>query len=92
MLFRSKNISISDIANISGLSDFYLIHSFRKQYGITPHAYQIVMRINRAKELLKQGDNIASIATDLGFTDQSHFHRNFKKMVAATPKQYKKDL
>ena len=87
-----KNISISDIANISGLSDFYLIHSFRKQYGITPHAYQIVMRINRAKELLKQGDNIASIATDLGFTDQSHFHRNFKKMVAATPKQYKKDL
>lgn len=84
-----KNISISDI---SGLSDYYLIHSFRKQYGITPHAYQIVMRINKAKTLLKKGENIASIATDLGFTDQSHFHRNFKNMVAATPKQYKQSL
>ena len=87
-----KNISISEIAETSGLSDYYLIHSFRKQYGITPHAYQIVMRINKAKALLKEGENIASIATDLGFTDQSHFHRNFKNMVAATPKQYKQSL
>ncbi|MUL10144.1 helix-turn-helix domain-containing protein [Aliivibrio fischeri] len=87
-----KNISISEIAEVSGLSDFYLIHSFRKQYGITPHAYQIVMRINKAKALLKNGENIASIATDLGFTDQSHFHRNFKSVVAATPKQYKQSL
>ena len=41
----------------SDLSHYYLIHSFKKQYGITPHAYQIVMRINRAKALLKEGEN-----------------------------------
>ncbi len=86
-----KNMSISEIAKESGLSDFYLIHSFKKQYGITPHAYQMMMKINKAKDLLKKGNDIASIATDLGFTDQSHFHRHFKSIVAATPKQYKID-
>ncbi|MGX9522668.1 AraC family transcriptional regulator [Vibrio mediterranei] len=84
-----NNISIREIAQYSGLSEYHLIHSFRKSYGITPHAMQISMRINEAKVLLKRGNNIASVATELGFNDQSHFHRNFKKLVAATPLQYK---
>jgi AraC-like DNA-binding protein len=84
-------MSISEIAKESGLSHFYLIHSFKKQYGITPHAYQMMMKINKAKTLLKKGNDIVSIATDLGFTDQSHFHRHFKSIVAATPRQYKKN-
>lgn len=86
-----KNISIMDISKSCGMSNFYLIHSFKKQYGITPHAYQIVLRINKAKELLRKGEGITSVATDLGFTDQSHFHKSFKSMVAATPKQYKRN-
>ena len=56
---------------------------------MTPHAYQLARRINKAKTLLRYGTDIASVAVDLGFTDQSHFHRNFKQIVAATPKQYK---
>ncbi|OTA19836.1 AraC-family transcriptional regulator [Xenorhabdus beddingii] len=86
--FRS-NISVKDIAVHSELSEYHLIHAFRKTYGITPHAMQIAMRINEAKLLLKQGMKIASVATDLGFNDQSHFHRHFKKLVAATPAEYK---
>lgn len=84
-----NNISIKEIALHSGLSEYHLIHSFRKTYGIPPHAMQIAMRINEAKVLLKKGHNIVSVATELGFNDQSHFHRNFKKLVAATPAQYK---
>ncbi|MDC9594814.1 helix-turn-helix transcriptional regulator, partial [Xenorhabdus sp. IM139775] len=87
--FRS-NISVKDIAIHAQLSEFHIIHAFRKTYGITPHAMQIAMRINEAKILLKQGMKIASVATELGFNDQSHFHRNFKKLVAATPAEYKK--
>lgn len=71
---------------------FILSIHLENNMELTPHAYQIVMRINKAKALLKNGENIASIATDLGFTDQSHFHRNFKSVVAATPKQYKQSL
>lgn len=85
-----NNISIREIAKNAGLSEFHLIHAFKKSYGITPHAMQITMRINEAKVLLKKGDNIASVAAELGFNDQSHFHRHFKKLVAVTPTQYKR--
>ncbi len=84
-----KNITIDEIASVAGLSSFYLIRQFRKIFGITPHAYQISIRINKAKYLLRSGMDISTVAIRLGFTDQSHFHRNFKRMVAATPKQYK---
>ncbi|WP_092508026.1 AraC family transcriptional regulator [Xenorhabdus mauleonii] len=87
--FRN-NISIKDIAVQAELSEYHIIHTFRKTYGITPHAMQMAMRINEAKVLLKQGMKIASVAAELGFHDQSHFHRNFKKLVAATPAEYKK--
>lgn len=84
-----QNIKIDNIASAAGLSSYYLIHAFRKEFGMTPHAYQLARRINKAKTLLRYGSDIASVAVDLGFTDQSHFHRNFKQIVAATPKQYK---
>lgn len=84
-----KNISIKDIANITALSEYHVIHAFRRNYGITPHAMQITLRINEAKKLLKQGMSIVSVAAELGFHDQSHFHRNFKKRVAVTPAEYK---
>ncbi len=87
-----NNISVKDIALQSGLSEYHLIHAFRNSFGITPHAMQISMRINEAKLLLKRGQNIASVASELGFTDQSHFHRSFKKLVAATPAEYKTEL
>lgn len=85
-----ESISVKDIALHSGLSEYHLIHAFKKSYGITPHAMQVTMRINEAKALLKKGQAIASIAHDLGFNDQSHFHRNFKRLVAATPAEYRK--
>ncbi|MCA0935500.1 AraC family transcriptional regulator [Vibrio alginolyticus] len=84
-----KSISVKDIALNSGVSEYHLIHAFRKSYGITPHAMQISMRVNEAKALLKKGQDIASVANELGFNDQSHFHRNFKKLVAATPAEYR---
>ncbi|WP_105903196.1 AraC family transcriptional regulator [Vibrio gangliei] len=85
-----KCISVKDIARNSGLSEYHLIHAFRKSYGITPHAMQVSMRINEAKALLKKGQDIAAVASELGFNDQSHFHRNFKRLVAATPAEYRK--
>jgi AraC-like DNA-binding protein len=84
-----KDIKIDDIARATGLSRSHLIREFRNKYGMTPHAYQLAKRIDKAKELLRYGMDISTVAVNLGFTDQSHFHRNFKRIVAATPKQYK---
>jgi AraC-like DNA-binding protein len=82
------NLSLDEFESESGLSRFHLIRSFKKIYGQSPHAFQIDQRIKQSKVLLKQGRGIAEIAAILGFSDQSHFQRNFKKRLAITPKYY----
>lgn len=82
------NHSLDDLAKESGLSRHHLIRSFKQSYGLSPHAYQLDERIKHAKTLLKSGCSLIDTANLLGFTDQSHMQRNFKKRLAITPKQY----
>jgi AraC-like DNA-binding protein len=56
--------------------------------GITPHAYRLNCRIDRARELLRQGRDIAETALECGFYDQSHLHRHFKAVTTVTPREY----
>ncbi len=83
------NLSLSELAAIAGLSRYHLVRSFKQVYGLSPHAFQLNQRINRAKGLLREGRSIVDTANQLGFADQSHFQRNFKKRIALTPRQYR---
>lgn len=83
-----SNWSLEKFSEESGLSRYHLIRSFKDRYGQSPHAYQLDQRIKKAKSLLQDGTSLADTALQLGFADQSHFQRNFKKRVAVTPKQY----
>nr|WP_231665501.1 MULTISPECIES: helix-turn-helix domain-containing protein [unclassified Pseudoalteromonas] len=56
-----------------------MIRSFKQTYGLSPHAYQLDKRIKKAKNLLKSGHSIIETSHLLGFADQSHLQRNFKK-------------
>jgi len=82
------NHSLTDLAHESGLSRFHLLRTFKQTYGLSPHAFQLDERIKSAKTLLKSGHSIIDTSTALGFADQSHLQRNFKKRLAVTPKQY----
>ncbi|WP_411994694.1 AraC family transcriptional regulator [Agarivorans sp. DSG3-1] len=84
----SCSLSLSELAEVAGLSRYHLVRSFKRRYGLSPHAFQLNQRINRAKTLLREGSSIADTALTLGFADQSHFQRNFKKRLALTPRQY----
>ena len=86
----AENITLASMAETSGLSPYHLIRSFKQAYGQTPHAFQLDQRINRGKQLLKQGQTIVDVALQLGFADQSHFQRHFKKRHALTPKVYQR--
>jgi AraC-like DNA-binding protein len=83
-----SNWSLDQFSNETGLSRYHLIRSFKAHYGLAPHAYQLDQRIKKAKILLQQGKDLADTAQQLGFSDQAHFQRNFKKRVAVTPKRY----
>jgi AraC-like DNA-binding protein len=84
-----ENISLEELADKFRQNRFHLLRCFRNTYGLPPHAYQMNIRIERAKDMLKNGKSIADTAADTGFTDQSHFHRIFKKITAATPGEYR---
>tara|TARA_R110002020_G_scaffold2447_3_gene11488 strand:+ start:61285 stop:62016 length:732 start_codon:yes stop_codon:yes gene_type:complete len=81
--------SLVELAREYALSRYQLIRLFRRDTGLTPHAWLLDQRIQQAREQLRQGADLATLAQDLGFADQGHFQRMFKAHVAATPGRYR---
>ncbi len=88
----TSKLNINQISEAANLSNYYLIRAFKQKYGLTPHAFQIDQRINLSKMMLKSGTSLIETAFTTGFSDYSHFYRCFKKRVAATPRQYQKQV
>ena len=86
----ADNVSLAELANIAGISSFYLSRLFRREQGISLSAYQTQIKIDRAKQLLSQGMPISTAAAATGFYDQSHFGYHFKRLVGTTPGKYGK--
>jgi AraC-like DNA-binding protein len=84
----AENILLKDLSEIANLSPFHLSRTFLQEKGLPPHAYQTHLRIIRAKQMLCNGESLSSVASKLGFADQSHFTRHFKRIVGAAPGQY----
>ncbi len=66
----------------------HLVRSFTRQFGLSPHAYLIGRRIDAARHLILQGGAPADVAAAVGFYDQAHLTRHFKKHTATTPASY----
>lgn len=88
----ARDISLDDLSQQTGYSAGHLIRSFKQHYGLTPHAYLINQRIQLGQAALRQGQPIVEAALTAGFNDQPHFQRTFKRLVAATPNQYRAPL
>jgi len=84
----AENVSLEDLARLTGLSLFHLNRAFSREFGLPPHAFQTQVRIARAKTQLRQGATISQAAFDAGFVDQSHFTRHFRRLVGVTPGYY----
>jgi AraC-like DNA-binding protein len=82
-------VPLLELARLTGLSPYHLNRSFCRKIGMPPHAYQLQVRIARAKATLRAGASIARVALETGFADQSHFTRVFKRLVGDTPFQYR---
>jgi AraC-like DNA-binding protein len=81
-------VSLDELATVAGLSRFHLLRTFAHHTGLPPHAYQIHIRIERARKLLQAGELPSSVAAWTGFADQSHFTRHFKRIMGVTPGVY----
>lgn len=86
-----ENISVPQLADKAGLSQYHFIRSFKKETGFTPHEYIIFARINAAKYLLKNTQlPIREICDQSGFSCESVFCNAFKQRLYITPIQYRK--
>lgn len=84
----AETLSLVQLAALSGLSLHRFATAFREQVGMPPHRYQCHLRLQRARELLRQGMPPADIAAEVGFFDQSHLSRHFKRRYGVTPASF----
>lgn len=84
----AANVTLEELAAQTHLSSYHLLRLFKATYGLPPHAYLTQLRVQRAKRLLLAGQPIAAVALDVGFVDQSHLTRHFKRIVGVPPGQY----
>lgn len=83
-----QDLKLTDLAAISQISPYHFLRLFKQSLGITPHQYILQCRIEQAKYLLQHTElSIAEVANRVGFCDQSHLTRYFKRIVGVTPKQ-----
>lgn len=89
----ADGVSLSDLAREAGLSPFHFARQFRRTTGLPPHEYVTRCRVERARELLvRPGIGIADVAVQVGFCDQSHLARHYKRIFGLTPANFARSV
>ena len=80
------------MASDLGLSRYQLLRAFRTTMGIPPYAWLAQYRVKRARGLLASGLRPAEVATLVGFADQAHLTRWFRRVMGVTPAAYRNSV
>jgi AraC family transcriptional regulator len=84
-------LTLEQLAAVARVSPFHFARQFKAATGLPPHQYVIPRRVERAKQLLHAETDLslAEVAAHAGFSDQSQFTHHFKRLVGATPGQFR---
>ena len=89
-LHLAHPITLTDLANIAGLSRMHFAAQFRRATGVRPHDFVLRRRVARSQNMLLSSDlSMAQIALNHGFETQSHYTAVFKRMVGETPARWR---
>src|ERR1700736_1719904 len=89
----ADNIPLATMAELVRLSPYHFCRSFKCSFGMPPHRYHAVRRIERAKQLLANRElSVTTIALDVGFCDTSTFTAAFHRLTGQTPSRYRRNL
>ena len=87
------NLSLEGIAEAVGTSPTRLKTQFKQSTGWSPYQYVLQQRVEYAQRLLRRGDlTPGQVAIRVGFYDQSHLNRHFKRLVGVTPKEFQRSV
>jgi AraC family transcriptional regulator len=89
----AKDLSLSQLAAVAGMSPHYFAELFRRSTGHAPHRYVLLQRIERAKQgLHASGCSVVEVGLDAGFQNPSHFARMFRKFVGTSPSRFQSEM
>ena len=88
-----KNITLEELAQVSGMSPRYFCRVFKSMTGRTPIEYVNYYRIETASQMLiTTGESVTDIALNCGFNDMSYFSKMFKKLKGISPSKFRQAL
>jgi AraC-like DNA-binding protein len=88
----NRTVTIAELVTASELSRYYIIKGFRRAFGVPPHQYQNLLRIEHARRLIHKGMRLTDVAFETGYTDPSHFAHRFRQFVHCSPSQYRTSI
>lgn len=98
-LLRAKDLAdaryfeplrVEDLAAAAGLSRAHFSREFRRVFGVSPHAYLLTRRLERAAALLRTTDNsVAQICVAVGLASVGSFTTSFRRMFGSSPTAYR---
>lgn len=87
--YTTESLSIAALSKLCSITPEYFRSIFKSIYGVSPKNYITGLKISRAKELLASGMySVTEVSFLSGYTDLSHFSREFKKATGISPKHY----
>lgn len=90
--YSDPDLNMASLADQLGISPVTLAVEFKNETGISPSDYLAVVRLERAKELLRTTDQLVKqVSEAVGYEDDHVFIRRFKKYTGKTPGQYRKE-
>ena len=85
----AEDLSLNLLAEKAGLSAYHFARMFKESTGTSPHQYVLRCRVERARLLLQvSGGRAVDVATKVGFSDQGHLARHFKRAYGITPEVF----
>ncbi len=84
-----EDVGLNELTAVTGVDRFRLNRAFKAAFGMAPHAYLVQLRLAQARRQLAAGCAPAEVAAALGFADQSHLGRWFKRAYGLTPAHYR---
>ena len=84
-LLTSADARVDDVADRLGVTRQHLARSFRREVGISPKQLARIARMQRAAAALRRGGDLAMLAAEFGYFDQSHLSHELRDLVGLTP-------